>query len=422
MATATSESKDASDHVVELIVRDASAPSSDESDSEDKDQIAPLLSQERPKINIFTASYPRTKPRKELKENKQKDSRALFSLQQEVDNTIFLRIIGVTSAKQAWNTVQEEFQGSKGISHLKKDCWHHGKSQCQYCKKVGRIEKYCRAGSWYLDSECSNHMVNDHSIFNGIDKFVNVKLGLGNCTTMESQGKGTFMVETKKSMKFIKDVLVVPILKEYLISIGQMIENEYSLHFEKDTCKAEVDDLRLWHRRFGHFNTHALKLLYNKNMMRDLPCLKVNNESCEGCLLGKQHRLPFSIDRAWRAKDLLELIHIDFFGPMMRSSHHNNRYFILFIDEKQSGKHIKVLRSNRGKEYTFCEFDKFFAYTTQENGVSKRKKRTVMEMAKSMLKEKSIPNTFWAEAVYIVAYILNRCPTMVVQEKTPIDA
>ncbi|KAK7333943.1 hypothetical protein VNO80_30724 [Phaseolus coccineus] len=68
MATASSESNDASDHVVELIVRDVSAPSSAdaEADSEDKDQIAPLLSQERPKINIFTASYPRTKPRNEV--------------------------------------------------------------------------------------------------------------------------------------------------------------------------------------------------------------------------------------------------------------------------------------------------------------------------------------------------------------------
>ncbi|KAL9276626.1 hypothetical protein ACSQ67_025830 [Phaseolus vulgaris] len=65
MATTSSESNEASDHVVELIVRDVSAPSSAdaEADSEEKDQIAPLLSQERPKINIFTASYPRTKPR-----------------------------------------------------------------------------------------------------------------------------------------------------------------------------------------------------------------------------------------------------------------------------------------------------------------------------------------------------------------------
>ncbi|KAK8468362.1 hypothetical protein PHAVU_006G012811 [Phaseolus vulgaris] len=68
MATTSSESNEASDHVVELIVRDVSAPSSAdaEADSEEKDQIAPLLSQERPKINIFTASYPRTKPRNEV--------------------------------------------------------------------------------------------------------------------------------------------------------------------------------------------------------------------------------------------------------------------------------------------------------------------------------------------------------------------
>lgn len=68
------ESNDA-DHVVELIVRDASPtppppppqpPSSSSADDLDPsdDQIAPLLSHpERPKINIFTASYPRRKPR-----------------------------------------------------------------------------------------------------------------------------------------------------------------------------------------------------------------------------------------------------------------------------------------------------------------------------------------------------------------------
>nr|KYP63263.1 Copia protein [Cajanus cajan] len=45
-----------------------------------------------------------------------------------------------------------------------------------------------------------------------------------------------------------------------------------------------------------------------------------------------------------------------------------------------------------------------------------------MEMSRSMLKEKGLPNTFWAEAVYTAVYILNRCPTKVVQDKTPIEA
>jgi len=53
--------------------------------------------------------------------------------------------------------------------------------------------------------------------------------------------------------------------------------------------KVEVDESWLWHNRFGNFNTHALKLLDKKNMIRDILCLKENNESCEGCLLDKQH-------------------------------------------------------------------------------------------------------------------------------------
>jgi len=33
-----------------------------------------------------------------------------------------------------------------------------------------------------------------------------------------------------------------------------------------------------------------------------------------------------------------------------------------------------------------------------------------------------LPNTFWAEAVHTAVYILNRCPTNAVQDKTPLEA
>ncbi|KAL0295953.1 UNVERIFIED_CONTAM: Retrovirus-related Pol polyprotein from transposon RE1 [Sesamum radiatum] len=131
---------------------------------------------------------------------------------------------------------------------------------------------------------------------------------------------------------------------------------------------------------------------------------------------------------------------------MRTPSHEQNRYFILFIDdysrmtwvyfmreksevfkvfkkfknlvEKQSGRSIKVLRSDRGKEYNNSEFDKFceeegiehqttVSYNPQQNGVSERKNRTVMEMARSMLQEKHLPKAFWAEAVYTAVYLLN---------------
>ena len=106
--------------------------------------------------------------------------------------------------------------------------------------------------------------------------------------------------------------------------------------------------------------------------------------------------------------------------------------FKVFV-EKQSGHFIKVLRSDRGKEYTSREFDQFcedegverqltVRYTPQQNGVSERKNQTVMEMAMSMLHDKKLSKVFWAEAVYTAVYLINRCPTKAVWNKTPIEA
>ena len=56
---------------------------------------------------------------RELKKNKQKNSKALFTLQQAVTDAIFPRIMGAKTAKEAWNTLQEEFQGSVKVRVVK---------------------------------------------------------------------------------------------------------------------------------------------------------------------------------------------------------------------------------------------------------------------------------------------------------------
>ena len=40
-----------------------------------------------------------------------------------------------------------------------------------------------------------------------------------------------------------------------------------------------------------------------------------------------------------------------------------------------------------------------------------------MNTARSMLKAKSIPNSFWEEAVTCVVYIINMCPTNILNIK-----
>lgn len=75
-----------------------------------------------------------------------------------------------------------------------------------------------------------------------------------------------------------------------------------------------------------------------------------------------------------------------------------------------------------GGEYTSREFAKFCEeqgilheitapYTPQHNGLAERRNRSLVEMARSMLKQKHLPSSFWGEAVCTAAYVLNRCPT-----------
>ena len=61
-------------------------------------------------------------------------------------------------------------------------------------------------------------------------------------------------------------------------------------------------------------------------------------------------------------------------------------------------------------------------YTQNQNGVSERKIRTVLERARTMLLEARLPEQFWVDAVATAVYILNRSPTKALTGNTPIEA
>jgi hypothetical protein len=54
--------------------------------------------------------------------------------------------------------------------------------------------------------------------------------------------------------------------------------------------------------------------------------------------------------------------------------------------------------------------------------VVERKNKTIVDMARIMLKAKSLGNEFWDEVVHTSVYILNRCPTKAVLNLTPEEA
>jgi hypothetical protein len=57
-------------------------------------------------------------------------------------------------------------------------------------------------------------------------------------------------------------------------------------------------------------------------------------------------------------------------------------------------------------------------YNPQQNGVVERKNRTICEAVKEMMFDQDLPNSLWAEATSTSMYNQNRCPHVVLKEKT----
>ena len=61
-------------------------------------------------------------------------------------------------------------------------------------------------------------------------------------------------------------------------------------------------------------------------------------------------------------------------------------------------------------------------YTPQQNGVAKRKNRSLKEMATCMMEAKTFPPKYWAEAIKCAAYIQNRVPHKQLDGMTPFES
>jgi transposase InsO family protein len=223
---------------------------------------------------------------------------------------------------------------------------------------------------------------------------------------------------------------------------------------------AETSRMSLLHQRCGHLNASDMKRLpqmtsgaiISKTMRMD---------DCDACLMSKAHQLPYPSQAQTRAEHPIELIHTDVCGPFP-SSRGGFRYFISFIDdctrlatvyfmkkkseaidmflhyqawtEKKTGNKIKVLRSDGGGEYDSGRFNRVLQqqgivrqvsapYSQQQNGVSERWNRTVVESARTMLAHARLPIVdYWTDAVSTATHVRNRMPTSTLTDQTPFQA
>ena len=217
--------------------------------------------------------------------------------------------------------------------------------------------------------------------------------------------------------------------------------------------------LGIWHQRLGHASPSSISQLLRMGAVRGMDTEVSNRHcsSCTACQMGKNCHSTLRT-RPVGARSVGQVIHSDLCGPMSSSSLGGSRYFVTFIDEysryvtviplaKKSNVasqfiklqrkferkfdcNIKALHSDSGGEYTaletfleeqVIEVSRSAAYCPEQNGISERANRTLVESARAMLEYGGLPNSFWAEAICVAANLRNRFISPRSQTQTPYE-
>ncbi|KMQ86271.1 retrovirus-related gag-pol polyprotein [Lasius niger] len=227
-----------------------------------------------------------------------------------------------------------------------------------------------------------------------------------------------------------------------------------------NATKTSFSDFRTWHRKFCHINSRFIVNTSKNGSVRGLPEFKHSKFHCEECKIAKAKRKSHKpIEDGPRSEAPLELIHSDLCGPFPINSIQGHRFFLTFVDDYSKrttvyllksktevfdfftryqkraenflGRKIKNVRTDQGLEYIHEKFKVFLAkqgikaersnvYTPEQNGTAERFNLTAVDAVKTMLKDSSLNNSFWAEAVLCFTYVWNRiCHSN--QTKTPFE-
>ena len=210
----------------------------------------------------------------------------------------------------------------------------------------------------------------------------------------------------------------------------------------------------LWHCHFGHMHISTLQQCQQLKRIKGLPEIGFKSISiCESCLFRKMSHQLFAKSKTI-TEFPLQVVNTDLCGLFPVQSLSRVRYFISFIDnttrftvviflkqkseafatfckykqlvQNQTSRTIKKVRNDNGEEYVSQEWDNFFdkngiihqkivPYTPQQNVIAERKNKTLLNVARSMLKTRQMEQRLWEHAIAITFYLQNKTPHTTLQ-------
>jgi transposase InsO family protein len=206
-----------------------------------------------------------------------------------------------------------------------------------------------------------------------------------------------------------------------------------------DTCLIANTNMGwLWHRRLAHVGMKNLHMLLKGEHILGLTNVHFEKDRvCSACQAGKKVGVHHPHKNIMTTDRLLELLHMDLFGPIAYISIGGSKYCLVIVDDyscftwvfflqeksqtqetlkgflrqaqKEFGLRIKKIRSNNGTKFKNSQIEGFLEdegikhefsspYTPQQNGVVER----------TMLDEYKTLDRFWAEAINTACYAINR--------------
>ncbi|RVW73046.1 Retrovirus-related Pol polyprotein from transposon RE1 [Vitis vinifera] len=258
------------------------------------------------------------------------------------------------------------------------------KKEVETLLMVVQVNEQPQAEVWYVDTDCSNHMCGS-IFFCFLNEGFCSTVSFGDCSTVNVMGKGDINIRTKNGfVETISNVFYVPDLKSNLLSAGQLQEKGYIITIQKGACEiydpsrgaivvVQMGSNRLFPLKIESVQSFLMAEVKDLSWLWHFRCGHLNFV-CEECVVGKQHRSQFPQGKSRRAKNVLELVHSDIYDP---------------INPTSNG------------EWCIGE-----------------KKRTILNMVRSLLARGKIPKSFWPEAVNWSIHVLNKSPTFFVQNMT----
>lgn len=211
----------------------------------------------------------------------------------------------------------------------------------------------------------------------------------------------------------------------------------------------------LWHKRMGHPSSRIVDLISEIGNVGRSDSVK--NKFCDICFRAKQTKEEF-ISSNNKVAECFSLIHCDLWGAYRVPASCGAVYFLTIVDDysralwiyllirkdevacalknfivmvkRKFEKDMKVVRSDNGTEF-MCLKDYFAEQgilhqtscvgTPQQNRHVERKHRHILNVARALRFQAHLPIEFWGECVLTAGYLINRTPSVILDERTPYE-